>query len=120
MPYNPVGGRRAMTVGAEGATREVSERPIFLLAAILFPLLILVGFAKTYYLKSISGAPPLPSILVHLHGLVMTAWGALFITQVWLIRRNNVRMHQKLGMAGIFLATALVVVGFFTALSAGK
>jgi hypothetical protein len=109
-----------MTVGAEGTTREVSERPIFLIAAILFALLILVGFAKTYYLKSIFWAPPLPSFLVHVHGLVMTAWGALFITQVWLIRRNNVQMHQKLGIAGIFLATALVVVGFFTALSAGK
>ena len=109
-----------MTLGAEGATREGGDRPIFLIAAILFPLLILVGFAKTYYLKPIFGAPALPSTLVHLHGLVMTAWAALFITQVWLVRRNNVPMHQKLGVVGIFLAIAVVVLGFFTTLSAGK
>jgi uncharacterized membrane protein YozB (DUF420 family) len=105
---------------AEGATRRVSERPMFLFTAILFPLLVLVGFARSFYLKPIAGGPPLPSMLVHLHGLVMTAWVALFITQIWLVRRNNVQLHQKLGVWGIFLATALVVLGFFTTLSAGK
>lgn len=109
-----------MAPSGEGATRQVTERPIFLVAAILFPLFVLVGFARTFYLKPITGGPSLPSLLVHLHGFVMTAWVALFIAQIWLVRRNNVRLHQKLGVLGMFLATALVIVGFFTALSAGK
>jgi hypothetical protein len=109
-----------MAESGEAAIPQVTERPLFLFAAILFPLLVLVGFARSFYLKPIAGGPPLPSMLVHLHGLVMTAWVALFITQVWLVRRNNVQLHQKLGVLGIFLATALVVLGFFTALSAGK
>jgi hypothetical protein len=34
---------------------------------------VFIGFAPTYYLKSHYGAPPLTP-LVHLHGLVFTAW----------------------------------------------
>ena len=34
----------------------------------VFALLVLAGFARTYYLKFAFGTPPLPGLLVHLHG----------------------------------------------------
>jgi hypothetical protein len=102
------------------STRAGRERPLFLIALIAFPLLILIGFGRTYYMRPIAEVPPLPSWVVHLHGVVMTAWVALFITQIALVRRNNTRLHQKLGYFGIVLAVLIVIVGFFTAISAAK
>jgi hypothetical protein len=40
---------------------------------------VLVGFARTYYLKGLFGAPSLP-LLLHVHGAVMTTWFVLFVT----------------------------------------
>ena len=78
--------------------------------------LIVAGFARTYYLRFLSDLPPL-HLLVHLHGLVFTAWLLLFVTQVKLIARHDYRLHQKLGIAGAVLAAAVVVIGIVTALA---
>jgi uncharacterized membrane protein YozB (DUF420 family) len=45
---------------------------------------------------------------------------ALVVAQVWLIRSHNVALHKKLGIAGVWLAALVVVVGLFTAVSAAK
>ncbi|MEO7538638.1 MAG: hypothetical protein ABIV21_01295 [Pyrinomonadaceae bacterium] len=97
-----------------------SDRRLFALAAVLFPLIVLIGFGRTYYLKFAFDAPPLPSLLVHLHGLIMTLWVGYFIAQVWLIRSKNARTHMKVGMLGIALAILILVIGFFTAAAAAK
>ncbi len=97
-----------------------SDRRLFLTAAIVFPLIVLIGFGRTYYFKTFAGAPALPSTLVHIHGILMTAWVALFMTQVWLIRTKNAKVHMKLGIFAVALACLVIVVGFFTAASAAK
>jgi hypothetical protein len=96
------------------------DRRLYLIAAIAFPLIILLGFARTYYLKPLVAGPPLPSLLVHMHGVLMTAWVALFAAQVWLISTRRVRVHQRLGYTGIGLAALIVVVGTATAFRAAK
>jgi hypothetical protein len=100
--------------------RRVFDRRLFLVAAIAFPLLVLAGFGRTYYLKAFFAVPPLASALVHVHGLLMTAWVALFVTQVSLISSRRVRVHQRLGYGGIALGVLIIVVGFVTALRAAK
>ncbi len=95
-----------------------SDRRLFAAVALLFPIIILIGFARTYYLKAFFGTPPVPSLLVHVHGLVMTAWVFYFIAQVWLIRSKRARVHMRAGMLGIALAIVVLVVGFFTAAAA--
>jgi hypothetical protein len=50
----------------------------------------------------------------------MTAWVALFITQVWLISSHRIRIHQRLGSAAVGLAILIIVIGFFTAVRAAK
>ena len=97
-----------------------SDRRIFLAAAILFPIIVLIGFGPTYYLRFAFDRPPVPSMLVHFHGLLMTTWVAFFITQVWLIRSKRAKVHMSLGMLGVALATLLIVVGFFTAAASAK
>lgn len=96
------------------------DRRLFAAAAVLFPLVVLIGFARTYYLKMAFGGPPLPGLLVHLHGALMTIWVGYFISQVWLIRTKSHKVHMNMGMIGIALASAMIVVGFFTAAAAAK
>jgi hypothetical protein len=96
------------------------DRRFFAFTAIGFVLLVLAGFARTYYLKAYFGGPPLPSRLVHVHGLLMTAWVTLFATQVWLISSRQIRIHQRLGYAGVGLAVLIVAAGLVTAMRAGK
>ena len=97
-----------------------ADRRVYLTAAIAFAVIVLAGFGRTYYFKMFTGTPPLPSMLVHIHGIVMTAWVALFAVQVWLIRTKKPKVHMSLGMLGIALAMLVIVVGFFTSASAAK
>lgn len=99
---------------------RAADRRLFLAAAILFPLIIVAGFGRTYYFSQFTGAPALPTTLVHVHGLIMSAWVILFITQVFLIRTRRAKVHMKLGMLSIALAALILVVGFFTAAHAAK
>ena len=96
------------------------DRRLYLLAAIFLPLVILAGFARTYYLKELFGTPPLSSTLVHVHGLLMSAWVLLFVLQVWFISSKRIKLHQKLGYLGVGLGILILGVGFFTAVAAAK
>ena len=94
------------------------DRRLYIWFAALMPLIILAGFARTYYLKGFFGNPPLPNLLVHVHGFVMTSWVVLFIAQVSLVARRRTRTHQRLGLLGAILACAVVVVGVATGIDA--
>ena len=100
--------------------RRLFDRRLYFAIAILFPAIVLLGFARTYYLKGFFATPPLPSGLVHLHGLVMTAWVVLFVVQVRLISTKRIRLHQKLGYTSIGLAVLIIATGLPTALRAAK
>lgn len=99
------------------AERRVFERRFFLAIAILFPLTVLIGFGPTYYLRGFFSSPPIPSVLVHLHGLAMSAWVILFVTQVYLIRSMKIKLHQRLGIASIVLAVAIFFLGAFAGIA---
>src|SRR3954470_15833926 len=94
------------------------DRRLYTWAAVFVPLVVLAGFARTYYLKSLFGTPALPGLLVHVHGIVMTAWVLLFVAQVWLVAARRTRLHQRLGVLGALLAALVVLVGVATAISA--
>jgi hypothetical protein len=98
--------------------RRVNDRRLYILAAIVIPIVILIGFARTYYLKGFFATPPIPNLLVHVHGVVMTAWVLLFITQVSLVATKRTKVHQQLGIAGAFLAAVVFVVGIITGIDA--
>jgi hypothetical protein len=98
--------------------RRINDRPLYLLAAVIVPLVVLAGFARTYYLKGYFATPALPSVIVHIHGLVMTAWVVLFIVQVTLVAKRKTKLHQRLGILGACLAALVFIVGILTALYA--
>ena len=91
--------------------QRASDRRLYIWFVVLIPLIVLVGFARTYYLKGFFGNPPLPGLLVHVHGLVMTSWVVLFIAQVSLVATRRTKTHQRLGVLGAILSGVVVVVG---------
>lgn len=95
------------------------ERPMYVRAAWVAALVVFAGFAPTYYLKSVFGTPDLTT-LKHVHGVVMTAWFALFATQAWLVSSGNVRLHRQLGAAGIVLAIVVVCIGMLLGITAAR
>ena len=88
--------------------------------AITTALIVFIGFARTYYLKGVFGTPALSSGLVHLHGIVMTLWFALFVVQVRLIAAHRTDLHRRVGVVGAVLALLVLVVGITTAIVAAK
>ncbi|HZI19336.1 MAG TPA: hypothetical protein VEY09_12150 [Pyrinomonadaceae bacterium] len=103
---------------AADARRRPSDRGLFLWAAILFPLFVLVGYFKSYYFSAFFDVRPIANSLVHAHGVVMSVWVLYFSAQVALVRSKNVRLHRRMGMAGVGLAALVVVVGLATAYDA--
>lgn len=99
--------------------RRTSDRSLYLATAIAFPLVVLIGYFKSYYFSALfTDAPPLANTLVHAHGVVMSAWVIYFVAQVALIRTKNIKLHMSMGFAGIALAALVVVVGMLTAYDA--
>jgi hypothetical protein len=93
-----------------------TDKNLFLTAAVLFPLFVLIGYFKSYYFSIFfTDAAPIANTLVHAHGLVMSAWVIYFVIQIALIRTKNIKLHMTLGFAGIALAALVVVVGMLTA-----
>jgi hypothetical protein len=85
-------------------------------AALLALAIVLVGFSRTFFLKFLFGAPPPLSLLTAVHGTIMTTWFVLFIVQTQLVAAGNVRLHRKLGVAGMVLALLVLAAGTTTAL----
>jgi hypothetical protein len=92
----------------------VVRNRFYALAALMLALIVLIGFARTYYLRHWFDVPPITTLL-HLHSIAFTAWFALFIIQTRLIAAQNYRTHMQLGIAGVALAVAVVILGVATA-----
>src|SRR5450631_1246557 len=93
------------------------DRRLYLGASLIFLALVFWTFARTFYLQLFFGTPPL-SVLLHIHGTVMTGWVVLLVLQTGLIAAHRVRWHRRVGVFGAVWAALLVIVGSFTTLHA--
>jgi hypothetical protein len=103
-------------------SRSIALAPphrLYTLAAWAVAAVVVLGFAKTYYLKAVFGTPTL-SPLLHLHGLIMSLWFGLFVVQTRLVAVRRLDLHKQLGLLGAFLAMAVLVVGTVTAITAAR
>jgi hypothetical protein len=112
--------RAERTTVNDGLARRLFDRRMFLAVSIAFTAIVLVGFGRTFYARDLFDVPPLPTRLVYVHGFLMTAWVALFVTQVRLIARQRVRVHRRLGYSAIALAGLIVATGVPVAVRAAK
>jgi hypothetical protein len=87
------------------------DRIFFGAMAAACAVIVFVGFAPTFYLRS--PAPPAATLpfYLQLHGTAFTAWILVFGAQVALVASRQVRWHRRLGWAGAALAAMMVVSG---------
>jgi len=71
------------------------------------------GFARNFYLRAWLGTRVITA-MVGVHGLIMTAWVLLFLTQTLLVAKQRVDLHRKLGVAGAVLAVTVLGLGIYT------
>jgi hypothetical protein len=94
---------------ARARPREV-ERRFFVNMAYVCALVAIGGFIPSFWAPLASGTFGRGSI-VHLHGLLFSAWPILFIIQARLALAGRSEHHRALGLAGISLATAMLFAG---------
>ena len=83
-------------------------------SALILVAIVAFGFAPSFYFRyarSLAGAtsPPLPTYLI-LHGIVLSSWYLLFLTQTCLIATKRVEIHRAVGLAGAVVAILLFAV----------
>jgi len=83
--------------------------------AVLCLVMAVGGFAPTYWLPVAAGTFVGPPIN-HIHGLLFTAWTIFFVVQARLIAIGHTQRHRALGLVGISLVTAMVIVGLLVAI----
>ncbi|HEY0350783.1 MAG TPA: hypothetical protein VGC48_01605 [Gemmatimonadales bacterium] len=83
--------------------------------AVAIAIVVFAGFSRSYFLKAYFGSPEL-SLLLHIHGIVFTAWVLFLLAQTTLVATGRTYIHRRLGVAGAVLALLLVVMGTTTAI----
>jgi hypothetical protein len=86
-----------------------SDRIFFTTMSFAAALIVLAGFAPSYFLRS-STLPPLTR-LYEAHGLLFMSWIILFILQSALVAGGRTGIHRRLGIAGAILAAAVFTIG---------
>jgi len=101
-----------MALSMDRENRSSQPRP-YLLAAVVLAATIFVGFARNYYLRTWLATRVL-SMTAYVHGMIMTCWVLLFLTQALLVSKQRVDIHRRMGAAGGALAILVVAFGLYT------
>lgn len=91
-------------------TTRAKETRIFLFAHLFLLLIVLIGFGRTFYLRRLFIAHPLPLVLV-LHGIALTAWYGLVALQGMLVLKGNRTWHRRIAWLAAPAIVAVVVSG---------
>lgn len=128
----------AASVAREHIGSTVKRRRFFVIMAVVLLLPVGIGFAPTFFLRLLfgttdylGGPTAVPVTLgpdleittfpggpfpLHLffHGLALTAWYVLFLAQAWLVSRQRVALHRRLGVIGVIVAGIVVATSAVT------
>lgn len=68
---------------------------------------LLVGFAPSFYLRSVAMPRLAPRVVAH--GILFSSWVLIFLVQAALIPTGHVRWHRRLGVLAAGLAAVMVI-----------
>lgn len=94
-------------------------RWFFVGMAVAAAVTVFLGFARTYYLKSLFPSPSFPW-LFHIHGALFTAWMLLLVLQVSLAASRRIALHRRVGLIGGLLVAPMLVTGSMAAIAAAR
>jgi len=80
---------------------------------------LLVGFAKTFFLRSQFDVPPMPPYL-YVHGIVLTTWFVLVLVQTCLVAAGRTALHRSLGFVAIVVGFLIVPISAFVVVNAAR
>jgi uncharacterized membrane protein YozB (DUF420 family) len=101
--------------------RASSERRFFTGMALAILATVIVGFARSFFLRPLFPDWPSPSeAIFYVHGAAFTAWILLLVTQASLVAGGRTELHRKIGPFSAVLAVAMVVLGTYGALIAAR
>jgi len=107
----------AVSTAALGTPRRT--RRFYVGMAIAITITVFAGFSRSYFLKSWYGTRELSGLL-HVHGLIFTAWVLFFLSQAVLVATGRTYLHRRMGVAGAVLAGLVVIVGTVVAVNRAK
>ena len=110
-----------MSTVVERRAHQQGQRRFYVGMSVAAAITVLVGFAPTFYLRGyLPMRPDQPSLsqLLIVHGIIGTAWIALFLVQTVLVASHRIQLHKRLGIVGGLVAITLVIVGMMTAVDA--
>jgi hypothetical protein len=84
--------------------------------ALLIAGIVTWGFWETYYTQALARAD-LPAI-VHVHAGVFSVWLLVLLAQAAVVVAGNVRLHRRLGTAGMLYGALVFVVGLLVSVGA--
>jgi len=97
--------------------RRRSDHVFFAVMSILMAAGVGVGFARTYSARIVAGTT---TPLIHVHSAVFAMWMVLFIAQAALVSLGKTRLHRRVGVAGVFFAVLMLVIGTVTGVIAAR
>jgi uncharacterized membrane protein YozB (DUF420 family) len=101
--------------------RVSSERRFFTGIALAILATVIVGFARSFFLRPLFPEWPSPSeTIFYVHGVVFTAWIVLLVAQASLVAGGRTELHRKIGPFSAVLTLAMVVLGTLGALTAAR
>lgn len=108
----------ALPRSAELPQRRYRDR-FFVGMAVAATASVLIGFARTYYLKSIFPLRSFP-LLFHIHGALFTSWMLLLVLQTSLVASRRTALHRRVGSIGQFLVVPMLITGSLVAIEAAR
>ena len=102
--------------GARAQRKRVPKKlhGYFLSFAIIFALLVVGGFWRSFFVPVAQGTFSRPPI-VHVHGTLFFAWTAILVAQAVLAGTGRLRQHRRVGAIAGWLIPPMLVLGAFVA-----
>ena len=114
---------KATSTRSAGRNVLEQERRFYVIAAVILFLVTVFGFRQfLMFGKGADGIPITPQILplVVTHGMALLMWVTLLVVQSLLIVTGRRRIHMTLGVLGVVLAGAIVLLSAATAILSAR
>jgi hypothetical protein len=95
-----------------------SRNRFFVGMSVVFLLVVLAGFSRTFFLRAFFDVPPIP-VLVYAHGAILTSWFVWFCVQTSLVAAGRTDLHRRLGIVGALLGAAVIFANACVVAAAG-
>jgi hypothetical protein len=108
------------TTMTAGGLRTGFRPSFFFWMTVVMACFIFSGFGITYWAPMASGTLTKLPPIVHVHGMLYSAWIVLLVTQASLIGARSVALHRSMGTFGIAIATGVLFTGALITVMFGR